>query len=93
MPFWVYLLHCRDRTFYAGHTDDLGRRIAQHEEGAVEYTAGKRPVTLVWSGEFDTREEALAFERRIKGWRRDKKLALIREDWEGISALGRGRPE
>ncbi|MDB5668130.1 MAG: hypothetical protein JWL74_1080 [Alphaproteobacteria bacterium] len=89
------MLHCRDRTFYVGHTDDLDTRIAQHEVGTFGgYTARKLPVKLVWSAEFPTREEAASFERRIKGWRREKKLALIRGDWTIISCLakGKGRP-
>jgi len=96
MPFWTYMLHCRDRTFYVGHTDDLDVRIAQHEQGTIRgYTARKRPATLVWSAEFPTRYEALEAERQIKGWRREKKLALIRGDWDEISRLsreGKGRP-
>ena len=92
MSFWTYMLHCRDRTFYVGHTDDLAIRIAQHQEGTFGgYTARKRPVTLVWSAEFPTRDEALIAERQIKGWRREKKLALIRGDWEAISELAGGR--
>ena len=86
------MLQCRDRTFYVGHTDDLELRVAQHQQGTFGgYTAQKRPVTLVWSAEFPTRYEALEAERRIKGWRREKKLALIRGDWGLISQLSRGR--
>jgi predicted GIY-YIG superfamily endonuclease len=91
MPFWTYMLHCRDRTFYVGHTDELDVRLAQHQAGTFGgYTARKRPVALVWSAEFPTRDEALAAERMIKGWRREKKLALIRSDWDAISELGKG---
>jgi len=90
MAFWTYLLHCRVGVFYAGHTDDLERRIAEHESGAIEgFTSKLLPVKLVWCGEFPTRYEALAFERRIKGWSRAKKMALIRGDWAAISALAR----
>ncbi len=46
------------------------------------YTAGRRPVKLVWSECFPTRDEAFAAERRIKGWSRAKKEALIAGDWE-----------
>ncbi|MGE0179454.1 MAG: GIY-YIG nuclease family protein [Sphingomonas sp.] len=92
MPFWTYMLHCRDRTFYVGHTDDLDARVAQHQAGTFGgYTARKRPVTLVWSAEFPSREEALAAERQIKGWKREKKLALIRDDWDAISELAKRR--
>lgn len=88
MGFWTYMLHCRGGVFYVGHTDDLPRRIAQHESGALPgFTSQLLPVELVWSAEFQTREQARAAERKLKGWSRAKKLALIRGDWERISAL------
>ncbi|GAY21377.1 MULTISPECIES: GIY-YIG nuclease family protein [Sphingobium] len=94
MPFWTYLLHCADRSFYTGHTDNLQTRIAQHEAGAIPgHTQNRRPIKLVWSQEFGTRMEALEAERQIKGWSRAKKLALIREDWKLISTLARSNQE
>jgi predicted GIY-YIG superfamily endonuclease len=90
MPFWTYMLHCADRSFYVGHSDNLEARIAAHQGGEVGgYTSERLPVALVWSEQFPTRIEALAMERRIKGWSRAKKLALIRGDWERIRALAR----
>ena len=84
------MLHCRGGYFYVGHTDDLGRRIAQHTTGALPgFTADHLPVELVWSRDFPTRYEAQTAERQIKGWSRAKKLALIREDWGRISALAK----
>jgi len=92
MSFWAYILHCRGGAFYTGHTDDLLRRIAEHETGGIKgFTADKRPVTLVWSEEFSTRIEALEAERRIKGWSRAKKMALIRGDWQKISELAKSK--
>ena len=88
------MLHCADRSFYVGHTDDLDVRIAQHLSGEFGgYTSPRRPVKLVWCDEFPSRYEALAAERQIKGWSRAKKLALIRADWKAISALARNREE
>lgn len=89
MPFWAYMLHCADRTFYVGQTDDLDVRLWQHENRyfANCYTATRLPAKLVWCGEFPTRYEAIEAERRIKGWGRQKKLALIREDWARIQVL------
>jgi len=82
------MLHYRGGAFYVGHTDDLERRIDQHRAGAFPgFTADRLPVELVWSEEFATRLEALDAERRLKGWSRAKKLALIRRDWTGISRL------
>jgi putative endonuclease len=94
MSFWTYMLHCADRTFYVGHTDDLDARIGAHQSGLIKgYTSTRLPVKLVWSDEFPTRYEALRAERQIKGWSRAKKLALIRGDWKAISALGRNSEE
>ena len=94
MSFWCYMLHCADRSFYVGHTDDLEVRIAQHLTGALRgYTSTRRPVTLVWCDEFPSRYEALSAERQIKGWSRAKKLALIRGDWGLIGALARNRQQ
>jgi putative endonuclease len=86
------MLHCNAGRFYVGHTDDLGRRMAQHESGQIRgFTRDYLPTTLVWSEEFPTRVEALAAERRIKGWSRAKKLALIRGDWDEISRLAKAK--
>lgn len=92
MPFWAYMLHCNAGRFYTGHTDDLERRVAQHESGAIDgFSKRFLPVALVWSQEFATRQEAKAAEQRIKGWSRKKKLALIRGDWAEISLLAKGK--
>lgn len=92
MTFWTYMLHCRGGSFYVGHTDDLDRRIAQHESGTLAgFTADRRPVKLVWSESFPTRLEAVEAERRLKGWSRAKKLALIRGDWNEISRLAKSK--
>jgi putative endonuclease len=92
MPFHAYLLRCNDGSYYAGHTDNLATRIAQHQSGATnEYVAARRPVYLVWCEEFPTRDEALAAERRIKGWTRAKKEALIAGDWDRLRTLARNR--
>jgi len=90
MPFWVYMLRCADDSYYVGHTDDLERRYGQHTAGIFPgYTHSWRPVTLVFSAELPTRLAALEAERRIKGWSRAKKAALIDRDWDAISALAR----
>lgn len=90
MSFATYMLHCADGKYYVGHTDDLERRIAQHQSGEIPgFTASRLPVELVWSESFPTREEAVAAETRLKGWSRAKKKALIGADWATVSALAR----
>jgi predicted GIY-YIG superfamily endonuclease len=91
MAFWTYILHCNGGYFYTGHTDDLERRVAQHQSGSLPgFASDHRPIKLVWFETFQTRQEAFAAERRIKGWSRAKKMALIRGDWESISKLSKG---
>ena len=67
MAFWVYILRCADSSYYTGHTDNLEKRLAEHTGGAMPtcYTYKRRPVELVFSQEFATREEALTSERQI----------------------------
>jgi predicted GIY-YIG superfamily endonuclease/proteasome lid subunit RPN8/RPN11 len=92
MSFWAYMLHCRGGYFYTGHTDDLERRMAQHHAGAFPgFSRDHLPVELAWSDWFATREEAQVAEKRIKGWSRAKKLALIRGDWNSISRLAKNK--
>ncbi|CAA9258694.1 MAG: COG2827: putative endonuclease containing a URI domain [uncultured Chloroflexi bacterium] len=94
MAFWVYLLRCADGSYYTGHSDDLERRIGQHNAGAIPgYTLDRLPVKLAWCEQFESRYEALTRERQIKGWSRAKKEALIAGDWERISVLSRSRTQ
>jgi putative endonuclease len=93
--FWMYMLRCSDDSFYVGHTDNINLRIAQHEQGSIPscHTYWRRPVELVFVQDFGTREEALAMERRVKGWSRAKKAALCQRNWKEISRLAKcGRP-
>ena len=89
MSFYVYILKCRDGSYYTGHTDNLEQRLAQHRNRFFPncYTATRLPVELVFSQTFPTREEALAAERQIKGWSRKKKEAMMRGDWNEVSSL------
>ncbi|MGQ0660233.1 GIY-YIG nuclease family protein, partial [Sphingosinicella sp.] len=88
MDFYAYLLRCADGSYYAGHTDDLDARVAQHQAGSIPgYTKKRRPIALAWSDRFPDRDQAFAAERQIKGWSRAKKEALIRGDWEALRSL------
>ena len=88
MPSWAYLLRFADGSFYAGCTTDLDQRIGQHHAGEIAgYTSTLRPIELAWAEEFANLDDAIAAERRIKGWNRAKKEALIAGDWERVSHL------
>ena len=79
-----------DGTYYTGHTDDLEKRWGEHRARVSDgYTAKRHPLQLVWCSEFGDRIEAFEAERRIKGWSKAKKEALIRGDWAAIQRLAR----
>jgi putative endonuclease len=77
--FYVYILECADASFYVGCTNNLEKRIKQHNESkwGAHYTKIRRPVVLKYSEEFKVLKEARQREAEIKGWRREKKLNLI----------------
>jgi predicted GIY-YIG superfamily endonuclease len=82
MSFWIYMLLCGDGSFYIGHTDDLEKRVSAHSLGeASEYTRIRLPIGLAFSQEVPTRDEAIQLERKIKGWSRAKKQALVTGNW------------
>ena len=91
---WPYILECADGSFYVGSTTDLERRVSQHDRGeGADYTKPRRrrPVRLVWAVEFRRRDEAYAYEKRIQGWSRAKRIALIEGRYGDLPALARGR--
>jgi putative endonuclease len=93
MPAYLYVLLCRDGSYYVGTTrSGLGLRVAEHNAGRFGgYTASRRPVRLVFDQEFQRVEDAISAERQVKGWRRDKKEALIRGDFGALQMLAARR--
>jgi putative endonuclease len=91
MTAFTYMLRCRDGSYYVGSTNgELEKRIAEHAAGAYGgYTSSRRPLKLVWSESFVHIADAIAAERKIKGWSRAKKEALVAADWERIKILAR----
>lgn len=91
MSAHLYILRCADGSYYVGTTRSaLETRIAKHQAGAFDgYTAIRRPVTLVFHQHFERIDHAAAAERQIKGWRREKKEALIRGDVAALPALSK----
>ena len=89
MSAWLYILRCAVGSYYVGTArSGLETRIAEHQAGAFDgYTARRRPVTLVFHQYFDRIEDAVSAERQVKGWRREKKEALIRGDFAALPPL------
>ena len=91
MNAYLYILRCADGSYYVGTTrSSLDQRVAEHQTGVFDgYTSSRRPVTLVFQEVFERVEDAVTAERQIKGWRREKKEALIRGEYAALPSLGR----
>ncbi len=77
--YFTYILECADKSLYVGCTNDLKRRIEEHNNSkyGAHYTKIRRPVILKYSEQFETLKEARRREAELKGWRREKKITLI----------------
>ncbi|TNF50409.1 MAG: GIY-YIG nuclease family protein [Bacteroidetes bacterium] len=75
----VYILKCNDDSYYTGVTNDLTRRVEEHQTSFSQnsYTSKRLPLSLVYANSFDSPNDAIAFEKKIKRWSRAKKEALI----------------
>ncbi len=87
MPF-VYILRCADGSYYTGSTTDLERRLWEHRRGiGAKHTASRLPVELVYCEYSDSIEAAFIREKQVQGWRREKKEALIRNEFNELPPL------
>jgi putative endonuclease len=90
--YFVYILQCSDGFYYTGVTNDLERRVNEHNSEAIEgYTSNRLPVRLVFNQSFQFIQDAIAAEKQIKGWSRKKKEALINGDFERLKVLSKSK--
>ena len=76
--FWVYIVASKSGTLYIGITNDIERRIAEHKSGEFEgFTKRYGCDRLVYYEQFQNVLHAISREKQLKGWRREKKIALI----------------
>jgi putative endonuclease len=77
--YFVYILECSDTSLYIGSTNDIERRLLQHNtsKSGAHYTKIRRPVILKYKEEYQTMSEARKREAELKRWSREKKLALF----------------
>ena len=89
--YCVYIVRCSDGSLYTGITNDVERRLSQHNGDSDQrhFTASRKPVTLVYAARFTEVSDALAFETQIKRWSRRKKEALIAGEYEKLPALAK----
>ncbi len=89
--YYVYILKCIDDSYYTGVTNDIERRLIEHQEGKNKssYTYNKRPVELVFYASFSNIEMAIEVEKQIKKWSRAKKQALIEGRFDDLVNLAK----
>ncbi|MDD5687581.1 MAG: GIY-YIG nuclease family protein [Elusimicrobia bacterium] len=78
--FFVYIVQCAHGTYYTGYTNNLERRLEQHDsgKGGAKYLKGKGPISLVYAKKYRYYKSALNAEREIKTYTRKEKEELIR---------------
>ncbi|MBX3006636.1 MAG: GIY-YIG nuclease family protein [Melioribacteraceae bacterium] len=88
--FWVYILECSDGKYYTGITNNIERRVYEHNSGILKgYTSLRLPVKLVYSSSFSDPLTAIEREKQIKKWSHQKKKALIENNFEKLVELSR----
>jgi putative endonuclease len=91
--YYVYILRCIDNSLYVGITNDIERRVNEHNDGKLPsaYTFKRRPVVLEWFQDFTEPNQTIYFEKKLKGWSKQKKEALIKGDFDMIETLAECR--
>jgi putative endonuclease len=87
--FYVYILECDDKSYYVGITNNLKRRVGEHNSklNPDSYTAFRLPVKLIHYKVFKDPLEAISFEKQLKRWSRKKKEAYMSGDWANLKIL------
>ncbi len=88
---YVYIVECFDGSYYTGVTNNADQRIEQHNSGINPacYTYSRRPVKIVFCQYFNNPNEAISFEKQVKGWSRKKKEAVINNRWDLLPELSK----
>jgi len=93
--YWTYIVKCSDKSYYTGVTNNIERRIWEHnnDEDPRHYTYSRRPVKLVFCEDYNDIYSAISREKQIKGWTRKKKEALIKYRYELLPKLSKGKKD
>jgi putative endonuclease len=87
--FWVYIMTNRSKTLYIGVTGNLERRMYEHRKGLIPGFASRYLITrLIHAEPFADARQAIGREKELKGWRRERKLALVEEsnpEWHDLA--------
>lgn len=89
--YFIYILQCRDNSYYTGVTRNVEKRVYEHQKGLIKnsYTHSRRPVKLIFTECFRKPLDAIEREKQIKGWSRKKKEALISENYSKLTILAK----
>lgn len=97
--YYVYILECSDKSYYVGITNNIDRRLDEHNSRLIKgYTSTRLPVRLAYCDTFNEVHDAINCEKKLKRWSRAKKKALIEGNEVSLKILSRsyskyGRPE
>lgn len=94
--WYVYIItNFANSVFYTGITNDLERRVYEHKQGFIKnsFSSRYRLYKLIWFEEFNSPAEAIQAEKKVKDFRREKKIALIKSLNPGIKDLHALRPD
>jgi putative endonuclease len=93
--YYVYIIRCSDNSYHTGITDNLEKRILEHNHGENNnaYTQDKRPIKLVFYESFKNIDNAIEWEKKIKGWSRKKKECLINDNFEKLKEFSISKNE
>ena len=89
--YTVYIVECHDGSYYVGVTNDLEQRLWEHNTGFDKkcFTYKRRPVELKYYESCPDINQAIAYEKQLKGWSRKKKQALFKEDFTELKWLSK----
>ena len=87
--YYVYILICSDNSYYTGITNNINKRLIEHNNSLdkTSYTYSRRPVKIIYKETFQNPNDAIKWEKKIKGWTRKKKEALIKGDFDELKKL------
>ena len=91
--YYIYILLCSDNSYYIGVTNNLEKRVLQHQNGfdLTSFTFNKRPLSLVYNEEFVDIKQAIEREKQLKKWSRAKKEALIKNEIDKLKNLSKSK--
>jgi putative endonuclease len=91
--YYIYILRCSDGLTYTGFTNNISRRLEEHQRGLNKdcFTFKRRPIELIFQQEFNDVNQAIYFEKKIKNWSAKKKFALANGDYDMLQILSECR--